>query len=722
MQTVSIQRKDGGADIVKAFSVYDFPYYKLNKKAMYCRKKSMQYVYDFAAFDIETTTIESTESYGFMYHWQMCVAGYVVVGRYWKEWLNFLDTLIEHYEINDKKRFVIYIHNAGYEFQFMRDFLTAHYGDLEVFATKSRQPIRITMENGLEFRCSYKMTNMTLNKATLNELGVEHIKAVGDLDYKKIRTPKTPLTADELGYCVSDVVSLYELVKMRLKNDHDNLESIPMTSTGYVRRICRKACRNDPNYRKLFKKLTLSVDDYTMLKEAGRGGDTHANRHLSGRIWHGIDSLDFQSDYPAQMMYRRYPMTKFTPYGDIDNIEELEGLFDEYACLFRVTLTNVQVKEFIAMPYIPISKCWRYSRTVSDSGIELRLDNGRVMSAPWLSMTITDIDYSIICKQYDFDGIAIEDLRISKYGLLPEPIRETVKEFFELKTELKSQIQKLERENEKVDMNELDNLSYLYGKSKNKLNGLFGMCYTDPVHTKVLLDADGWREEKPDIAEALSKYQKSRNSFLFYPWGVWVTCWARLQLSELIELTDQKKTIYCDTDSSKAISVDMSKIDEFNQRIIKLAEEHGAFCDVDGKRYYMGIAEHENKKPIDAFITLGAKKYCYQDEKGLHITVSGVDKSKNLYTGEYIAVEELGKIENFKPGFIFNRAGGKELRYNDNVGIHEITVDGSTFLTASNIAMTDGTYTLGITSEYAEVIGYNIYYDIYKEVQNELDI
>ena len=34
--------------------------------------------------------------------------------------------------------------------------------------------------------------------------------------------------------------------------------------------------------------------------------------------------------------------------------------------------------------------------------------------------------------------------------------------------------------------------------------------------------------------------------------------------------------------------------------------------------------------------------------------------------------------------------------------------------TASNIGMVDSTYEIGITSEYAELIGYNIYYDIDK--------
>ena len=115
----------------------------------------------------------------------------------------------------------------------------------------------------------------------------------------------------------------------------------------------------------------------------------------------------------------------------------------------------------------------------------------------------------------------------------------------------------------------------------------------------------------------------------------------------------------------------------------------------------MGVYEHENKEPIKEFKTLGAKKYAYVDAKGLHCTISGVSKK--------LGAQELKTIDNFKIGFVFRDAGGMELYYNDNVGIHQETVNGCTFTTASNVAMIDGTYTIGITDEYAELIKLNNY-------------
>ena len=157
-----------------------------------------------------------------------------------------------------------------------------------------------------------------------------------------------------------------------------------MTSTGYVRRMCRKACRKDRHYRQNFLKTQMTEYIYTLLKEAGRGGNTHANRYMSGRVWHNADSFDVQSSYPFCLCAFKFPMSKFSPYGDLESIEEFEGLLKEYACLFRVVIEKPVVRESVTMPYIPISKCLQHSAN-------LKLDNGRVLECDYIHMTVTDI-------------------------------------------------------------------------------------------------------------------------------------------------------------------------------------------------------------------------------------------------------------------------------------------------------------------------------------------
>lgn len=706
MRIAYIKRFDGAVDAIETYSVDDFPYEKLNKKAIISKRKTKPkyIIHQFATFDIETTTIDNgiDRPYGFMYHWQMDVAGFVVTGRRWEEWIAFMQKLVEIYETNDDRHFIVYIHNEAFEFQFIREFLSEYMGGFTVFASQRRKPIKVTTGNGMQFRCSYKLTNMSLQKATENELGVTHCKAVDDLDYRVLRTADTPITDTEFGYNVSDVVSLYEMIERRLYNERDTLESIPMTSTGYVRRDCRKSCKKDERYREYFLKQEMTPEVYGMLLEAGRGGNTHANRFMSGRIWHEVDSFDVVSSYPAQMYLRKYPVTKFTPYGEIEDLQEMRALLAEYACLFRIIFIGLEVKPNVGMPYIPISKATRHSNC--------RIDNGRILSSVngsdrgFVSMTLTDIDFGIIEEQYTYDNIYVHDFHIATYGYLPDPLLNQVMEYFKAKTELKDKIKQAEKLGDKESAS---NYAYLYAKSKNRLNGIFGMCYTNPVHPVVKIDDAGqWYEEIPDIETALHKYWKSRNSFLVYAWGVWITAWARRHLEDLFNALGQDKVIYGDTDSGKAVEVDVSKIDALNTEIMKLADERGAYCDCNGTRYYMGIYEHENKIPIKAFKTLGAKKYVYEDENGLHVTISGVNKK--------LGSKELQKIENFKVGFIFKDASGLTLHYNDET-IHTITIDGCTMLTASNIGMTDSTYQVGITDEYAEIIGYNIYLDIDKE-------
>lgn len=696
MRTAFIKTASGKVDRVTALELSEFPFFQVPDYTRHAKHKKREYLQTFATFDIETTTIHEDKDKppeGFMYHWQMCIGGVVVYGRRWEEWLELMTNISEWLELSEERRMIIYVHNLAYEFQFIRDFLKDDLGGFEVFATARRVPIYVSCGAGFEFRCSYKLTNMTLQKACENELGVLHPKAAaGDLDYKKRRVASTPLDKLEFGYCISDIVSLYELIECRLHNEGDTLDSIPLTSTGYVRRECRNACRRDRRYRdRVFLKQRMDEDVYTLLKEAGRGGNTHANRFMSNRLWYEVDSYDVVSSYPYQMLTKKFPASKFTYYGDVENLRELNDLLSDNACLFRIILKDVKIKHGVTMPYIPTAKLLSHGKG--------KYDNGRVLECPWLAMTVTDIDWRIIQAQYDYSELSISDFYIAKYDYLPEPIRAQVLSYYKQKTELKAQIARAKTKDEKAE------LKYLYGKSKARLNSIFGMCYTDPVRSTIEIASDGsWKIVAPPIDEALEKFYKSRNSFLVYAHGVWTTARAREHLQALLDMTGEN-TIYCDTDSSKAIINDdiREKIEERNRQIESECEELGAYVDCDGKRYYLGQYERETEKPYINFKTMGAKKYAYTDDEGFHITVSGVQKQ--------LGAHEMEDIDNFRPGFVFRDAGGKTLYYND-CGKHYITVDGCTMLTASNIGMIESTYKLGLTAEYAELLELNVYEDL----------
>lgn len=667
----------------------DFPYSDLANTEVKCRRKGYSYKANICTFDIETTTLPSIKE-AYMYHWQVCIDGIVCTGRRWNEFEEFFRLVCAQLEVNEKSLLAVYIHNAGFEYQYMKHFLQRSFGELKVFAAQKRKPMRIECSNGLEFRCSWKLSNMSLEKFCESE-NVMHPKASGDLDYSKIRTADTPLDDREFGYCVSDVVGLYEAVQSKMRSDHDNMESIPMTSTGYVRRLCRRAAASNPDYRKWFESTRMTPEVYEMMKEAGRGGDTHANRYLAGRVLHDACSYDAQSSYPYVLMCKEFPMTAFSYYGEIERWTEFNSLIDEKACIFRVTLYDVQVHNDIPFPYISDSKCRECIHSV--------LDNGRILKADAVQMTITDIDWKIIRQQYDYDKtqVYIEDMYIAEYGRLPQEIRDVIIKLYSDKCVLKEKIADAKK---RGDVKAADEYAYYYGKSKNLLNAIFGMMYSDPVRDCIEELEDGsWKSERPDIPAMLEKYYKSRNSFLYYAHGIWTTAHARAHLFRLVTAAGKDGAAYCDTDSCKGINLDHDSIDRENQIIMKEAEKFGALVQTEKNIYYMGIYEHETDgNPYIEFETLGAKKYAYRDRDGLHVTISGVNKKRGAM--------EMRTINNFRPGYTFLEAGGNELHYFE-APIHTITIDGCTMETASGIAVLDSSYTIGITPTYKDIIGYD---------------
>ena len=125
---------------------------RTNKKAS--NKKNIEYLNIESAFDIETSSVKiQDKKAGFMYIW-MWGLGYgnnVYYGRTWEEFIGLCELLQKVYNLCEHRRLIIYVHNLGYEFQFMRKY----FKWLEVFAVDERKPIKALCSYGIEFRDSY---------------------------------------------------------------------------------------------------------------------------------------------------------------------------------------------------------------------------------------------------------------------------------------------------------------------------------------------------------------------------------------------------------------------------------------------------------------------------------------------------------------------------------------------------------------------------------------
>lgn len=646
-------------------SLASYPLIKRNKR----KRNSKTYVNVVTAFDIETTRLDDIDQ-SIMYIWALQFdLNTTIVGRTWSEFFEMLEKISLY--LKDTAYLVIYVHNLSYEFQFLKGLYD--FEEDEVFATDSRKILKCTMFDCIEFRCSYMLTNQSLDMF-LKKMNVENKKLSGDLfDYSKKRYAWTELSDYELQYMINDVKGLVQALTRQLAIDGDDLQTIPLTSTGYVRRDMKKSM-HQYNHDQLHEMLP-NVKIYKLLREAFRGGNTMSNRFFTDQIIEDVSSCDIVSSYPFQMCCKKYPMSKF--YREEATAENFKKLVDlnALALLCSLTFYNIRLRSvFMGYPYLSKDKCRDIVKGINS--------NGRILEAKRLTTTITDIDFRIILDVYEWDGMEVHQLWSAKYRMLPYQFRSVVLNYYKVKTELKG----VEEGTDEYDY---------YVKNKEKLNGCYGMTVEDPGKDKYKYKKGEFVIEEENLSDLLRKH--NRSAYLCYQWGVWVTAHARYELHQGLKLCGKygEKFVYCDTDSIKYI--DHIDIESLNRQTQKLAEKYKAYAsDRNGVVHYMGVFEDEGYKLPNRFATMGAKKYVLEDtDKKLHITIAGVNKHKGS--------DELGQIENFKEGFIFSKAGGTESIFNDGLDEY-IDIEGHRVHLTDNVCIKDSTYTLGITAEYRQIL------------------
>jgi len=453
------------------------------------KKSSKPYLNIVTAFDIETTRLPDIEQ-SFMYIWQFQFGpDQTITGRTWEEFFSFLQKITDR--IRDVAWLVVYVHNLSFEFQFLKGMYD--FQPEEVFATESRKVLKCTMFDCIEFRCSYYLTNLPLNKFLL-KYNVENKKLSGDdFDYSKIRYPWSPLTAKEMEYCINDVKGLVQALNMQMRSDGDTIQSIPLTATGYVRRDVKEAMKHF-NHTQL-KEMLPNADVYRLLREAFRGGDTIANRWNADDIIDNVQSVDITSSYPSSMLMCKYPMTRFYR-EDPSDFKKLYKLKSR-ALLFRIVMFNVRLKDQAeGHTYLSRDKC----RNIEGG----TFSNGRIIRADYLETTITDIDYEIIARRYKWDRQVITDLYSSRYKMLPGLLRSVIIQYYKVKTELKG-----------VEEGTDDYLFYM--KNKEKLNSTYGMTVEDPAKDTIEFRDGDFVSKEESLSTLVAKH--NRSAFLSYAWG-----------------------------------------------------------------------------------------------------------------------------------------------------------------------------------------------------------
>lgn len=657
----------------KVIGIDEYDYSQFNK--MKTVKKSQgrnhnrkRYCQKFLTFDIETTRIPDIEQ-SFMYIWQCSDGDVCIVGRTWEEWFEFLKRIRKQLV---GRWVVIYVHNLSFEGHFLSGWYD--FEDDEVFATDPRKILKMTMFDCFEYRCSFYLSNMKL-ETYLKTYGVKNLKTT--LDYDQMRFPDDELNDDEMLYCINDVIGLHQAIEKQMELMNVNLWSIPMTSTGFVRKDIKDAMKKY-NHKQL-QSMQPNEQIYKMLFDAFRGGNTHANRFYSDEILENVTSYDRVSSYPDVMMNHLFPMKKFQITAIRDMKRVIELINRNKSVLVEIGFFNIDLKNIMyGCPYLSQHKCRSIKNPV--------LDNGRIIRADYLETTLTDVDLRILLDIYKFDDVRIIQCAFSNYKPLPVMYRDVIMKYYRDKTKLKH------------------GDPIMYAIAKALLNANYGMSVMNIAKQSIRFNGGSYTEETKPLSDLLNKNRK--RAFSFYAWGVWISAWARFELHRMIQLTGSQ-FVYCDTDSVKYIGdVDFSG---YNAEQKEKCIRNGAYADdTHGNRYYLGMLDLDGQ--YAKFKTMGAKKYAYVEQDGsLHVTIAGVNKKEGAKE-----LSSHGGLDAMRSGFIFVDSGGNDAVYNDeNYG--EWTDGKHHLYITKNITIRKSSYTLGLTDEYVRILKYSkkLKYDPY---------
>ena len=676
---------------------------KTNLDYKITKKRKGAYVYNIpCSFDIETSSFyEGKEKRACMYMWSMSIAGLVIIGRTWEEFINVLEVIKEEFKLVPNERHMIfYIQNMSYEFQWCKNWLDW----LEVFSIDTRKPIQALTSLGIEFKCSYVLSAFSLAKMG-EHLTMIPVQKTDGLQYIALRHSKSLLNWSEIRYSVNDVQVVVSFIYEEIVKN-GTITKIPLTNTGYVRSFCRKACLqgfdNNPykrrfkrwEYQEYMKILTLTKDEYDQAHRCFQGGFTHTNPfHANQEVW-CFEAEDFISSYPAEIV-----LSDEFAIGEGELIEpvtkeEFERSCKYYFCMFDVIFEDLE-PIFLYDNYISSSRCFVLEGSV--------VANGRVVRASRLATTICMIDMDIIKRCYKWKKMKVANLRRYMKGYLPTDFVKAVLSLYKDKTELKG----------------IESMFVEYMQKKGMCNACFGMSCMAICRSEIKFNNETktWESSDENAEEQIKKYNESSTRFMFYPWAITITASARRNLwSAIMELKEDY--LYADTDSVKFLNPELHRkyFDGYNnwnmRRIEKSAKFHRIPVEyympktIEGKIKPIGMWDFDGSYMCGKF--LGSKRNLVTKWDGTNIlTVSGLNKKVALpymekkfgralyenFTDElYIPKGYTGKLVHT---YIDDETQGEITDYQGVKGYyHEL----------SSVHLEEGDYSLSIADEFVDYI------------------
>lgn len=568
------------------------------------RYKQSSFVDIGSGFDIETTKIPGSD-YSTMYVWQWSFNYITVIGRTWDQFKEMCDIVKDRYHLDDKHKLLVYIHNMKFEWSFIKNQITWKDKDVkdsdgnvigskpDVFGLDYRTVIKATSIHNIEFRDSYVLTGMGLGKLAKNyKLGIE--KLSGDLDYDVIRHFDSPLTDQELAYCINDVQILARFYTKYVKPEFIRKGyKVPLTSTGIIREELKRSfkaldTKTKNKLKRYIKKCMPSEETYKDLMEyVYRGGFTHANILRSNTLFEGdiMGSFDFKSSYPAVMLhekmawhFRKEDPNWFYKYGFDKKVLKNKSYFGEFK-IYDVHATTPHSIES--------------ENKLIDYSDDAKFDNGRLMGASWIVVALTEqdvlnyLDFYSVTNMSQWTCISIQ---VGEKEELPHYLKDLILKYFYLKETIK------------------DKESLEYALSKAKLNAFYGLCCTSIMFEDLTYNPVTGQME---LSGNNQTYEKACSKMILLPYfGIWTSAIARRNLLKAFKKLGND-AVYGDTDSAKILNLFSNEyiFKDYNNVMKRLNKT--MYVGEYDRDIFKRLGEFDFEGKIMRFKTLGCKRYCY---------------------------------------------------------------------------------------------------------------
>ena len=350
--------------------------------------------YFYLVLDIETSTLYNDEeeptavwlSYGYCNLYNK--DGFRVNTCSFRDWITLQNFLLQCEQHFIDRKILCFVHNLGYEFDFLIKNISR---PISILSNASHAVISSCIEKlpQIEFRCTYKLTGLPLRK--IGELiGMQKLES----DYRTI-TPDDDITKEEWEYCCRDCDIVAGYISKILLKEYGCLRNIPLTKTGRVRKTFKdfyaqmvKADGKPPEWD-----LLPPENCYTAMLDAFAGGICTSNPLFTGIVLHNVQSFDITSSYPYAQLSEEYP------YSIIKEESPTKQMLKEKFWIAKIKFNNI--KSLFNWGWLSISKMNDFSTEKS------KFFNGKLLSAEYVTRTITNVDYEMIKKTYSFSDIEI---------------------------------------------------------------------------------------------------------------------------------------------------------------------------------------------------------------------------------------------------------------------------------------------------------------------------